>query len=170
MKMKYIAAIAAFTATFFLSVLLIGLPKTNFLSRHQCNIKVRHTVTSLLEQDIAFGDKRDAQTNSLYLSIGSAELTYTSNEYAEIVTEYVRKSESMNDSTLPPDFRLAWRNHMKAWREHMDFLDVAKESFFTRNSEGEFFKVFEHQDQEITNTWRKVEFFGRKYGANNLRY
>jgi hypothetical protein len=59
---------------------------------------------------------------------------------------------------------------MKAWREHMDFLDVAKESFFTRNSEGEFFKVFEHQDQEITNTWRKVEFFGRKYGANNLRY
>ena len=168
--MKYIAAIAAFSATFFLSVLLIGFPKTNFLSPHQCNIKVRHTVTSLLEQDIAFGDKREAEAYFLYQKIGSAELTYTSNEYAEIVTEYVRKSESMDDSTLPPDFRLAWRSHMKAWREHMDFLDAANGYFFTRNSEGEFFKVIELQTQQINDTWRKVEVFGRKYGANNVRY
>jgi len=168
--MKYIAAIAAFFATFFLSVLLIGLPKTNFRSAHQCNSQARQTVTSLLVQDIAYGDKRDAQTSFLYQKIGSAESTYTSAKYAEIVTEYVGKSEILDDSTLPTDFRRAWRDHMRAWRDHADFLDAAKGSFFTRNSEGEFFKVVQHQNQQINNTWRKVEVFGRKYGANNVRY
>jgi len=170
MKLKCIASIVAFLAAFSLSVLLIGIPKTNFRSAHQCNLQPRQTAASLLEQDINFGNMRDAQTRSLYLSIGSPYLTYTSNEYSEIVTEYVRKSENMNDSALPKDFRIAWRSHMKAWREHANLLEAAQQSFVTENSQSEFIENFKSQNQEITDTWRRVEFFGRKYGVNHVQY
>lgn len=170
MKLKYIASAVAFSAAFFFSTLLIGFPVVNYSSPHQCRLQNRPTVTSLLEQDIAFGEKLDARTNLLYQKFGSDELTYSSKEYAQIVTEYISQSENLDDSTLPRDFRFAWRAHMQAWRDHAYFLDAAKGSFFTRNSESEFFKVLQHQNQEITDTWRIVEVFGRKYGANNLRY
>jgi hypothetical protein len=167
MKMKFIAAIVAFSATFFFSILLVGFPKTNYSLQHQCSNQKLHRVTSLLQQDIAFGHKRDAQAYSLYRRNDSSTSIYTSTEYAEIVTEYVRNSESLDDTTLPQDFRFAWRNHMKAWHEHATFLNQAEESFFNEDiNRSEFFEVFWMQDQEITDTWRKVEVVGRKYGAN----
>lgn len=152
--MKHIAATIAFSAAFFFSTLLVG-----------------QSVTSLLEQDIAFGHKRDDQIHSLYRRNNSSTSIYALTEYAAIVTEYVRKSESLDDTTLPQDFQFAWRNHMKAWREHANFLNQAEESFFSEDiNRSEFFEVFWKQDREITNTWRMVEVFGRKYGANDVQY
>ncbi len=164
--MKFITALVAFSTTFFFSILLVGFPKTNFNVQHQCSKQARHKVTSLLEQDIAFGHQRDAQVYSLYRRNDSSTSIYTSTEYAEIVTEYVRYSESLDDTALPQDFRFAWRNHMRAWREHANFLNQTEGSFFSEDiNRGEFFKLFWRQDQEITDTWRKVEVVGRKYGA-----
>jgi hypothetical protein len=167
MKMKFITAVVAFSATFFFSLLLVGFPKTNYSLQHQCSNQARYKVTSLLEQDIAFGHERDTQVRSLYLRNDSSTSIYTSTEYAEIVTEYVRYSESLDDTTLPQDFRFAWRDHMRAWREHANFLNQAEGSFFSEDiNRSEFFKLFWRQDQEITDTWRKVKVVGRKYGAN----
>ncbi len=165
--MKFITAVVAFSATFFFSLLLVGFPKTNYSLQHQCSNQARYKVTSLLEQDIAFGHERDAQVRSLYRRNNSSKSIYASAEYAEIITEYVRNSENLDDSTLPQDFRMTWRNHMKAWREQANFLNVAVKFSFSENmSRREFFELFLNQDQEISDTWRKVEVFGRKYGAN----
>lgn len=168
MNIKFIAAVVAFSTAFFFSVLLVGFPKTNYSEQHQCSAQARLSVTSLLEQDIAFGHQRDAQIRFLYRRNDSSSTSiYASTDYAEIVTEYVLNSESLDDTTLPQDFRFAWRNHMQAWREHANFLNHAEGSFFSKDiNRSEFFELFWMQDREITNTWRKVEVFGRRYGAN----
>jgi hypothetical protein len=167
MKTKFITAIVAFSTTFVLSVLLIGVPKENFELQGFAtrSSQTKQSISSLLRRDISNGRERDRKINEIYQSNQSEKTTYTSAEYAEIINEYVSASEKLDDTNLPPDFRFAWQNHMKIWREHADFLNQMEEiSTEQKIGSDKFFQVFSYQDDEITDTWREVVLTGRKYG------
>ena len=170
--MKFITAIAAFSLTFILSVALVGFPKTDYdtqVFELRSNIQVQQNISYLLNQDIRNGRDRDRK---IYQNDFSYASIYNSEEYAEIINEYVDESSSLDDSQLPADFQLAWQNHMLAWREHANFLNRSKSHCKLRkmNTE-EFSQVFDRQDREITRTWRKVLSLAGKYGATvSYRY
>ena len=88
-------------------------------------------------------------------------------DYAGAVEKYVDDSSSMNTSSLPQDFRIEWREHMKAWRDYSDFLNRMKKS---SNRDGlsaeEINAVDAAHSREITSTWQDVIRVSANYGAN----
>ncbi|MGI8641902.1 MAG: hypothetical protein ACR2MG_18385 [Pyrinomonadaceae bacterium] len=171
--MKFITTIGAFSLTFILSVALVGFPKTNYFPFETVNnYRIQQNISSLLTQDISNGRERDRKIYSLDDTDFSSDSVYLSPEYAETISEYVNESSSIDDSDLPTDFQLAWQNHLRAWREHANFLSKPKSHCKMQkfNSE-EFSRTFARQDEEITVTWRKVLSVAGKYGATvSYRY
>ena len=164
--MKFITGIVAFSLTFILSVALVGFPETNYEAQVfelRNNFKTEQNISYLLNQDIRNGDKRDGKIYALEFAYDSNRV---SGEYAEIIDEYVDASNSLDDTQLPADFQLAWQNHMRAWRNHSNFLSKSRNSCKMRKMNSEdFAKVFEQQEREILRTWRKTLSVAAKYGA-----
>ena len=79
-------------------------------------------VVELLRQDIRNGEVRRFEIYELFKE-AEASSEFSVEHYAEYVQEYVDKSQSMDDYDLPSDFRSAWRQHMKAWRDYSNFLE-----------------------------------------------
>lgn len=146
MKMKFITAIVAFSIAFGFSTVLAGLLGENNQTAQK--------ISSLLERDIANGEKMDA----IYSSHASPF------EFARAVTEYVGNSQAIDDTDLPADFRIVWQAHMKAWRTHADFLsrsDCVKK----RMSAEEISHIRTEQKYEIMTTWFDVLRMARRYDA-----
>ncbi len=165
--MKFITTIGAFSLTFIFSVALVGFPKVDYFPFADAgNNRVQQNVSSLLQQDIRNGLERDRKIYSLMEANLSPEPVYLSFEYAEVMSEYVDESVSIDDTNLPTDFQLAWQNHLLAWREHANFLSKPKSHCKMQkfNSE-EFSRTFARQDEEITVTWGKVLSVAGKYGV-----
>lgn len=168
MKTKFITATVAFTAAFFLSVLLVGVPQRNFAARDFAvrGSETQRNLRSLLRRDIRNGRERDRELYRLQQANRSDDAIYTSAEYAEIIDEYVSASEALDDTDLPPDFRAAWHSHMKIWREHADFLNLSQDSAGNfEMDEDVIFQIVSDQDREITDTWREVILTASKYGV-----
>jgi hypothetical protein len=169
MKMKFITAIVAFFIPFTLCVLLIGVPKENFEPSRfglQSGNQTQQNISSLISRDIRNGRERDCKAKKLYDSGESENSIYASAEYAEIIDDYVSASESIDDTNVPPDFRSAWHNHMKIWREHADFLNQEKEfSAWRKTDDNETLQTISDQEREIEDTWREVILTGRKYNV-----
>lgn len=165
--MKFITTIGAFSLTFIFSVALVGFPKADYFPFADAgNNRVQQNVLSLLQQDIRNGLERDRKIYSLMEANLSPQPVYLSPEYAEVMSEYVDESASIDDTDLPADFQLAWQNHLRAWREHANFLGKPKSHCKMQkfNSE-EFSRTFARQDEEITVTWGKVLSVAGKYGV-----
>ena len=164
--MKFITAIAAFSLTFILSVALVGFPKTDYdaqVYELRSNIQTQQNIQYLLNQDIRNGVARDRKIYEKGFSYDSKDV---SPEYADVINEYVDNSTSLDDTQLPADFQLAWQSHMRAWHEHASFLNRTKSFCKMRKLTGEDFSdIFNRQDREITNTWRRVISVAGKYGA-----
>jgi predicted N-acyltransferase len=80
--------------------------------------------------------------------------------------QYADKSGSMEADGLPQDFQIAWREHMKAWRDYADFLNEMKNSSARKMLSEEKLDALETKHSaEITNTWQEVLRIGRNYGA-----
>ncbi len=165
--MKFITTIGAFSLTFILSVALVGFPKMNYLPFETVNnYRIQKNISSLLQQDINNGSERDIKIYSLIDAELSSDSVYLSPEYAETISEYVDDSSSIEDTDLPSDFQLAWQNHLRAWREHANFLSKPKSHCkMQKSGSEEFSRTFARQDEEITVTWRKVLAVAGKYGA-----
>ena len=86
-------------------------------------------------------------------------------EYTEFVSDYVNKSENMDDAGLPSDFQRSWREHMKAWRNYSNFLNKRAISSH-KMSDAEFNEYEFEFNLEINRTWYKTLRIGRSYGAN----
>lgn len=151
--MNFIKTIGAFSLTFFLSVALIGVPKS---------------ISDFLIKDVDNGFERDANTQLLFREGVSKQDVFTSSEYKYIISEYTNRSQNLDDSELPADFQAAWRDHVAAWRDHANFLNQGKTHCkmrkYAANNE-EFFRTFKQQDAEITRTWYKVLSAARQHGV-----
>lgn len=169
MKLKQILAIIAFFATFVFSVLLIGVPvkQTPYFAAvpHVHNAATQHQITNLLEQDIANGDFRDLNINA-YKNSYADETFADPMIYADTIERYVDKSESLDADYLPADFQNAWRDHMKAWRAHADFLEMSRKSCLMRGLDAyDLQLIYLQQSAEINQTWYKVLRVARSHGA-----
>src|SRR5687767_5178840 len=131
--MKSALSIVAFTVTFGVSVVLVGLlfgfPQTRTdytrTAKTSCFDKSRNNIERFIDQDVRNGERRDSTLRRLEF-YSSEKISFS--EYAEIITEYVDRSESMDDSEMPSDLQISWRRHMKAWRDYSDFLNENKAS------------------------------------------
>lgn len=76
---------------------------------------------------------------------------------------YVNASESLDDSGLPADFQLAWRAHIRAWREHSDLLN--RLVWRSDNWDGADLDLYREQSETINETWSEVKSVAYSYGA-----
>lgn len=119
-------------------------------------------ILALLVQDIRNGDRRAERYD---YSLG--EKGNVSVNRAVSVAEYADASGSMEDSHLPSDFREAWRDHMKAWRDYSDFLnEVSRKKIDDSEFEQKEFELIDGVNG-INQTWAKVLKIGRSYGASS---
>lgn len=168
--MKSVLSIVAFTLTLSFSVVLVGLlfgfPQANYdynaYSRATCADQDCRNIEKLIYQDISNGQLRNRDTRGLNLS-NDGYLPIE--EYTEFVNEYVDKSQSMDDSELPLNFKKAWRKHMKAWQNYSNFLNKQQNSSNKLN-DSEFNEFEKEFNSEINRTWHRTLQIGRSYGAN----
>ncbi len=181
MRIKTILSLIAFSATFILSILLIGVPTNNFYSRfdQERNLSRRQqNIRLLLWQDLSSGRLRNETVMSLDGFDQSFQSAFNVIQIAEATEEYVDASQSMDDSDLPADFQQAWRAHMSAWREQADYLNeveaiAKKHPTFkdgSRKLNGSLFYLnsgnkYQNQADEINRTYDIVLRLGRKYGV-----
>lgn len=168
--MKSALSIVAFTVTFGVSVVLVGLlfgfpqARTDYTRKAKttCFDKSRYNIERLINQDVRNGDLRDYKIRRLN-SVSPDKMTIS--EYTEFVNDYVNKSESMDDSGMPSDFQASWRRHMTAWRDYSDFLNEHQDSS-GEMSETEFNQSDREFNSEINRTWDQTLRIGRSYGAS----
>jgi hypothetical protein len=146
MKMKFITAIVAFSITFGFSTVLAGLLGENN--------ETTQKISSLLKQDIANGQRMDQ----------AYHLGWSSFQYAKVVSDYVDKSQAIDDTNLPADFRIAWQSHMQAWNTHANFLSSSS-CMKKKMSAEEISHITTEHKYEITTTWLNVLRLARKYEA-----
>lgn len=145
MNTKHYSALFAFVAAFTFSAVI-----ASFFKVEQGTLvlwddsKTAQKITRLLEQDIAHG--RDRAVNE---------------DYAITTLAYVDNSESLDDSNLPSDFRRAWRAHMRAWRNHSDFLIDGK----GYKSRAQIERRWTKNVNEINYTWKRVLLIAKEHGA-----
>jgi hypothetical protein len=183
MRVKTILSIIAFIAAFGLSVLLVGVPQYSFFSKYRSSQNARSArlnIQSLLRQDIDNGYLRTQRIKYLDERAKYSRSEFDIAPYAEATEEYVDASESISLIGLPSDFRSAWLEHMRAWREHAEFLNRQKNSSvkhivngrevaqypFKRADEN----LYHQQVERINTTWYEVLRIGRKYGAYVSEY
>ncbi|MEP6923386.1 MAG: hypothetical protein ABI954_02885 [Pyrinomonadaceae bacterium] len=171
MKTKIITAIIAFAATFLTSAALTGLfvgnrvPPATTIYRI-IDAQTQQKILTLLRQDINNGEERFGKLSQIeYYSepFSTASLPV----YSKAVSEYQTKSASMDDADLPSDFQAAWRQHMKAWRDHGILVEQLKKSAENENmSVDEIYEELRDQSNDINRTWYKVLRIASKYNAN----
>ena len=116
-------------------------------------------ILALIVQDIRNGEQRRSRFD---YSLGDD--ANVSVRRAESVEDYAHASGSMEDSHLPADFRTAWREHMKAWRDYSEFLtEVSRKKI----SDSEFEQKEDRMIYDINRTWANVLSIGRSYGADS---
>ena len=171
MRSKNILSIAAFLAAFAFSTAFAGLfiEKSEFqltLDRSYFNhdARISGDISALLYRDISNGRERDRRLYRLY-DIDEPFSETGISVYAETVDVYSANSANLRDSHLPPDFQIAWRKHMRAWRHYSNFL-----AQFDKNPEMlEFERNHESRKRyidEIDSTRYEVLRIGRTYGVN----
>ncbi len=128
-------------------------------------------ITNLLTQDIENGRMRNRRISGFTSDEDSTRRlgrsAYFAN-YAASTDEYADASASIDDWNLPGDFQSAWRAHMKAWRNHADFLNQVREDSLKHHiGDGYVFprKEYSRQSREISDTWYEVLRIARTYNA-----
>jgi hypothetical protein len=179
MRIKTILSTATFIFAFVFSTAFASLFAGK--SESQLNVNFGRTSTScfknrgnytadkialFLQQDIRNGNERDRKLHRLDKDLRPPFTGSSFAGFAEAVSEYADKSGNMEAVTLPPDFQIAWREHIKAWRDYADFLNEMKNSSARKTlSEEQLDALDTKHSDEITSTWEEVLRIGRSYGA-----
>lgn len=177
MRIKTILSIAAFSFAFIFSTAFAGLfidkselqtvfvvaPVSSNTKPTSCfgrraNNSVAGKIEFILRQDDNYGRERQVKISES--NNGGYRPSFT--EYVDATSEYADKSGNLDDGSVPQDFQIAWRKHMKAWRDYADFLGKAE----TMNlNEAGFAQFNREHNQNIKLTWTQVLLSGAKYGA-----
>jgi hypothetical protein len=169
--MKIILGIIAFTLTFGLSSTLVGLlfgfpqpsPQT-FTSNAKYSSAYKYKIKRLLKRDVRNGELRNRQVDKLYTNNGDFSSLYSNAEYRQSINDYYVKSSSMNDSNLPDDFKYAWREHMKAWKNQASYLNSLQDGSFSNGDESPV-ENYTDNTNEINRTWFQVLRIAERYGV-----
>ena len=159
---KFITAVVAFVATFIFSAGLVRIifpaPVVQYVyfDRPQyTNPNNTNEIESFLLRDIRNGEDRMDRISTLR----NSDSKRYSAEFADAVMQYSLTSSNMDATRFPQDFQIAWRNHMKAWRNYADFLKETNDSSTSRCGESRY-------NSEINRTWAEVLRIARSYGAD----
>lgn len=161
---RTVFGIVAFAAAFIVSVSIVRIilpaPVPGFVND---GISVQHRThkdckVSKLEEFI----ERDKMNGSLRNDRPVVGERISAN-YALSVREYWESSSSMDASDFPRDFREAWNDHMKAWRDYSRYLESVRGQQVTKS---DFRSGSERYDAEISRTWEIVLSTAREYGAD----
>lgn len=171
MTTKILTAALAFFTTFSFSSLLMQFafdqPAPQTSVRWLYSKPANKQVLRFLERDIRNGTQRMSR-------LSQPEWTYTPpfsrsglNEYSVAVTDYINRSNNMDDSELPQDLRVAWREHMQAWINYRNFLSDYQNNYWARDFEETNVEILhDEKTAEISRTWYKVlRIAGDNYGA-----
>ena len=181
MRSKNILSIAAFVTAFVVSAVVASLfviepaytlsGSTNHNYTPYCRFKRKNStaaaITTLIANDHANGRVRSSGLYELNESYPPSYNSVAFADYAENVENYVDASSDMATDNLPNDFKSAWREHMKAWRDYSKFLN--KSANISRKNpltEEEFNEAENRYDAEISRTWTEVLEIGANYGAD----
>lgn len=167
--MKNILGIIAFTLTFGLSAGLVGVlfgfpqPQHNsYVSTVRHNSVYQGKISRLLSRDVSNGDAREKAYYEFYE--GDTESLYKNDEYRQAVNEYYISSSSLNDSAIPEDFRYAWREHMKAWKDQAEYLNSIQNDSYGKNDKTTA-ENYTDNTVEINRTWFQVLRIASRYGV-----
>ena len=172
MNTKIIIAALAFFTTFGFSSLMMQFalkksePQPNATYSRLFGKPTNKQVLRFLQQDIRNGQQRLGSLSQYEWQYQPPFSSYALAEYAEAVAMYVNKSGSMDDSALPQDLQIAWREHMEAWRDYSAFLNSLENLSADEMSKLNVRLRYEVKDARISSTWFKVlEIAGENYGA-----
>lgn len=149
-SIKFTTAVVAFVVTFIFSAGLVRIfvpetvVRTVYRDRPTFVERNDNAIERFLRRDMSNG-----ATRSYYRG---------SDDHPDAVMEYWKASSSMDDSGFPADFRAAWKEHMKAWKNYADY--VAANPRGERSDPGK-----ERLNDEINRTWDEVLRIGRIYGS-----
>jgi hypothetical protein len=141
MNTKHITALVTFALTFAVSVTVAGFFQV------KVNGSTATKITQVLTQDIQNGS-----TRGYYYKESISEIALKTQDYVDA-------SQSIETEGLPDDFQAAWNRHMRAWRNHSNFLnslDYVDSNAVERDN---------YNTNEINRTWWEVLRIARKHGA-----
>jgi len=180
MRSKTILSIAAFIVAFVFSTAFASLfisksayvplsyntKKTSCFKNHGSNNYVAGKIETILKQDMSNGRERGRKLYQIDEDYRPPFVSSSFPDYSEAVSEYVGSSENLSVEDTPRDFQLAWRKHMKAWRDYADFLDKIKHSSArAKLSETEATELESGYSADINSTWFEVLSVRKSYGA-----
>lgn len=149
---KTITAVIAFAVAFIFSTGLVRIfIPPPLVSERAVLVQTKDATAVKLERFIA----KDAN-NATNRNDRESSMTQ-----GESVTEYWRKSSSMNTSEFSPEFVAAWDDHMNAWRDFAVYLRTTEQAPETKNR-----NTYKELDREISRTWANVINIARKHGAD----
>ncbi len=185
MRSKNILSIVAFVTAFGLSAafasLFIAKPTytsnyslgstSEYTPKKYCNLRrtspTAGAISTLIANDRANGRARGSKMYDIGESYPPSYDSVAFADYAEAVEDYVNTSSSMTTGNLPRDFKSAWREHLKAWRDYSKFLNKSTEiSGRSTLTEEDFDEAKRIYDGEISRTYAKVLDVSENYGAN----
>lgn len=167
---RFIAAALAFFTTFGFSSLLmqfaLNKPEPQTFVLRSYSKPVNKQVLRFLEKDIRNGRGRMSRLSQPEWHYAPPFTPEMLTEYNEAVADYVRMSGAMDDSDLPADLQLAWRAHIKAWRDYSAFLNNLDNASAVETDYFTVRRMYREKDDRITATWFEVlEIAGENYGA-----
>lgn len=144
---------------------------TNYNYTPYCKYKRKNAtaaaISTLIANDHANGPVLSSGLYDLDESFPPSYGSVAFADYAENVEKYADASSGMTIDNLPSDFKAAWREHMKAWRDYSKFLNKSA-NISRRNaiSEDEFKEAENRYNAEISRTYEEVLEIGAGYGAD----
>lgn len=174
MKAISILKIAAFSIAFIFSAAFAGLfiDKSDFQTELRVPLNVGFAdetaplfdavtvdkINRVLNKDAVNGSARTEKIRRIspdYAAPFAADSSFA--DFADTTARYAEQSGKIKQDGLPPEFKSAWREHMKAWRDYADFLQAMKISS-VRNELGKAdFDRFETEySDEINRSWLEV--------------
>lgn len=186
MELKTILRIAAFSTAFIFSAAIAGLfidesasqteftAPLNFAAGFESEPSLTYDsavaakIYRLLEKDDDNGRARNDKTRRFIIDYN---LPFASNSlfagYADATAQYAEQSGSMKQDGLSPEFKSAWRRHMKAWRDYADFLQRMKNPAVRSNLGEAAFNDFDAEyNNEINQSWSEVLRIAIESGTN----
>ena len=174
MRIKYIAAIITFFATFGFSAfiaLLFAAPRVYQVppvssSQYKpydgrCNKRLGEKIKDFLNQDKQNGAERHRYE---YSDEGEVISRLSLADQADSITLYAGQSSSMDASDFPRDFQAVWNEHMLAWSEYADFMQKAAKN--KRTTAEDLYQRENAYIDDINSTWEEVLDTGRSHGAD----
>lgn len=183
MRIKNILSVVAFIAAFAFSAAFASLfitktqtttvyfpvnnNKPTSCFKFKNNAATAAKISALIRQDKLNGLESEQAFYGDDIDIFSSSANSAISGYSTAVEQYIGASSSMKASDLPGDFQVAWRAHLKAWRDYSEFLSRMKNTSFRESlNADEFDEIEKLHSREISRTYEEVLQIGAIYGAD----